>query len=580
MSAHHSNQDAAFYYRKSTDDQQQSIERQKDQIALYAASRGYRCVREFKDEGIAGDIFDRRTGFQQMLAAAAKKEFAVIVVDEPSRLSRQNPVELIETVIAPLRRAGIKIDTASKGPLDYDSLAGLIMMTVHAHKSEDESRDLSRRVLGGIVRKAKKGSWFGGVVPYGLRVVREIDPETGDILSRKYVLGPPEEVRVVGLIFDLAANYGWSLRRICRELEDRGVKPPVGNGRGKNKQIGRWKFTTVRAILLNRKYVGDFDWNKVHMGKYSALVGGRIEQSGAPNRRTSRNALSDVVIVPDVIPPIIDRDTFARAKTNLEQSRTRTSPCRDQNHYLFTHMLVCGDCGSFLHGQLNRGRKSYVCSKYKEYGPTACHRNTVEEKRLMRTILAVLQNDIFCPAHLEAIEKKLTVRIKEEKSSGETERLKARAESLAKDIAQGNINLARLPDDRLPGVVAQVRSWEDERAGIVSRLSELENGSERLAKQLAETKKQLWLFRDALFLDDEEAQTTVIRQVVSKIEVRFDHIITKGQHSSTGKGRRRNQAASIGVCLRPDLGLSYLFAFVSKNEQVGQCLEVALGPNE
>src|SRR5262249_18855397 len=85
------------YYRKSTDEQEQSIDRQRAQVERYAAARGYRLLREYTDEGIAGDIFDRRPDFQQMLQAAQHREFEVIVVDEPSRLSRQNPIELIAT---------------------------------------------------------------------------------------------------------------------------------------------------------------------------------------------------------------------------------------------------------------------------------------------------------------------------------------------------------------------------------------------------------------------------------------------------------------------------------------------------
>jgi predicted site-specific integrase-resolvase len=113
---------ACAYYRKSTDEQEQSIDRQRDQVTRYATGRGYRIIADFKDEGIAGDEFDRRSDFQKMLAAAGRQEFEVIVVDEPSRLSRQNVIELIEKVITPLRRSGVRIDTAAKGPLDYDSV--------------------------------------------------------------------------------------------------------------------------------------------------------------------------------------------------------------------------------------------------------------------------------------------------------------------------------------------------------------------------------------------------------------------------------------------------------------------------
>jgi site-specific DNA recombinase len=527
-------------------------------VTPYSRSRGYQVVAEYKDEGVAGDVFDRRPDFQKMLAAAQRREFDVIVVDEPSRLSRQNPVELIEKVVAPLRRSGVKIDTASKGPLDYESLAGLIMLTVHSHKSEDESRDLSRRVLGGMAKKAKAGLWFGWIAPYGLRVVREVDPGKGKVTSRKCVFGPEEEVRVVRFIFDAVANRGWSLRRICRELEARGVKPPVGNGRGRNKAGGKWNAGTVRKMLGNRKYVGDLEWNGRHMGKYSAWRGDKVEQPNGVNRKTSKNAPADIVLVLDVLPALVDRDLFTRAGAALARAQKRTSGADEAGGYLFTHLLVCGDCGAFLRGQPDHGKRGYICANYKEYGSKACARNTVKEQRLKDAILGALLKDILDPARLDDVEAEMERRLKAERTSGEPERLKALVDQLTRDIAQGNANLARLPEDRLPGVVAQVRAWEAEREAALARIKELETGKTDEAKVLAEAKKQLWRLRDSLLEGDEEAQAAVVREVVSKVEVRFAHEKTHGRRSKTGRGRVLSNATGATVHVRPGLGLSCL----------------------
>jgi DNA invertase Pin-like site-specific DNA recombinase len=561
---------ACLYLRKSTDEQEQSIGRQREQATAYATARGYRVVQEYVDEGIAGDVFDRRPDFQKMLAAAGRGEFEVIVVDEPSRLSRQNPIDLIEKVIAPLRRSRVRIDTASKGPLDYESLAGIIMMTVHAHKSEDESRDLSRRSFGGMVLRALAGKWFGWMAPFGLRVIREVNPDTGKVISRKCVLGPEEEVQAVRFIFDAVANRNWSLRQVCRELEARGVKPPAGNGRGKNKAEGRWNPGTVRKILINRKYLGDLTYNVNHQGKYSYFSGGKVEQHGVINRRSSRNLKEDVVIVPipDLIPALIDRDTFTRAGAALALAQKRTGPDPDAR-YLFARLLVCGDCGSYLRGQPDHGRKGYICAKYKEYGSKACARNTVSEALLKESLLASLLDDILSPARLDEVEAEIEQRLKAERGSGEAERLHRQVAALDRDIAQGNANLARLPEDRLPGVIAQGRAWEGERAGLLARLNDLEHGHEQSKAVLAEARKQLWRLREALEGDDEEAQATVIREVVTRVEVRFGHEKTHGRRSATGQGRTLSKPVGAVLYVRPGLGLSCLVTSDCRNPPRG-----------
>jgi DNA invertase Pin-like site-specific DNA recombinase len=557
---HHTSGDirAALYLRKSTDEQEQSIDRQRDAVTRYAAGRGYHLTHEYVDEGIAGDVFDRRPDFQKMLAAAAREEFDVILVDEPSRLSRQNPIELIEKVIAPLRRSGTKIDTASKGPLDYESLAGIIMMTVHAHKSADEAVDLSRRVLGGMIKKAKDGLFYGWICPYGLRIIRTLDPDTGKVTARQCVLGPEEEVRAVRFIFDCMANRGWSLRHICRELEARGVRPPKGNGRGANKATGHWNSGTVRKMLLNRKYVGDLSWNETHVGKYSLWKGGKVEQPAGVNRRVTRNDPADLIIVPDVIPPLIDRDTFARAGMALARQQKCTSSNGEDARYLFTRMLVCGDCGSFMRGQPIRAGKGYICARYKEYGTGACHRNTVTEARLWLTVLQALRNDILSPERLDAVEAEVERRLQAERSSGEAQRLQKRIAALDRDIAQGNARLVRLPEDRLPGVIAQIRNWEDERARLVSRQDELANGADRNKAIFAEARRQLWRLRESLEGGDTELQATVVREMLSKVEVRFGHERTHGRRSPTGKGRNLSKPARAVLHVRPGLGLTEL----------------------
>jgi site-specific DNA recombinase len=562
MSANHctTSDRVAIYLRKSTDDQEQSIERQRGQVKAYAAARHYRVVKEYVDEGIAGDVFDRRPDFQKMLAAAQRREFDVILVDEPSRLSRQNPIELIEKVVAPLRRSAVKMDTVSKGLLDYESLAGIIMMTVHAHKSAEESSDLGRRVLGGMIRKAQAGQCFNWSPPYALRVVRDVDAATGKVLARRCIFGPEEEVLTVRFIFDAVANRGWTLRRICRELEARGVKPPVngGNSRTRNKAEGRWNASSVRKILRNRKYVGDLVWNETHKGKYFAWTDGKPVEQKTGKGPIRRNAEADVIVVADAIPALMDRDTFARANARLEQARGLSSPKGDENDYLFTHMLVCGDCGAYLRGMPSHGRKVYICARYKEYGTEACRRNTVVEERLWASIFGALKDEILSPARLDAIEAEMIRQLEEERSSGEADRLRRKVKAIDRDIARGNTNLARLPEDRLPGVIAQVRQWEGERAGLLTRLHELENGETEMKALLAEARKQLWRLHEALENGDQEAQAAVVREVLSKVEVRFSHEHTHGKRSPIGKGRDISTPVSAVVYVRPGLGLSCL----------------------
>jgi DNA invertase Pin-like site-specific DNA recombinase len=87
MSAKQSN--AVAYYRMSTDRQEDSIDRQRAQVEAYAARQGYVIVRDYIDEGIAGDEERKRKGFLRMLQdATATGDFSIILCDDKDRFDR------------------------------------------------------------------------------------------------------------------------------------------------------------------------------------------------------------------------------------------------------------------------------------------------------------------------------------------------------------------------------------------------------------------------------------------------------------------------------------------------------------
>jgi DNA invertase Pin-like site-specific DNA recombinase len=121
VSEHHSTNapiPAAAYLWASGPGAGDSISRQRSRVVPYAAVRGYRLVRLLTD-GSRGD--DGRAALRRLLRAARGGEFRVLVVDDLSRLTRRGPLDFVAAVLAPLREAGVAIDTVADGPLDYDS---------------------------------------------------------------------------------------------------------------------------------------------------------------------------------------------------------------------------------------------------------------------------------------------------------------------------------------------------------------------------------------------------------------------------------------------------------------------------
>lgn len=98
-----------------------------------------------------------------------------------------------------------------------------------------------------------------------------------------------------------------------------------------------------------------------------------------------------------------------------------------------------------------------------------------------------------------------------------------------------------------------------EREDLLARIRELETGKGEMRSVLNVAREELWRLREALVGDDEEAQMTVAREVISKVEIRFTHETTGGHRSPTGKGKKVNKASGIVIYVRPRLGISCLF---------------------
>src|SRR5947199_56221 len=108
---------AVAYYRMSTDKQEDSIDRQRSQVELYAERRGYKIIREYRDEGIAGDEEEKRKGFMRMMRDAQTGQFEVILVDDKDRFGRFDSITQ-GFYIHPLRRAGVRLETVAPRAID------------------------------------------------------------------------------------------------------------------------------------------------------------------------------------------------------------------------------------------------------------------------------------------------------------------------------------------------------------------------------------------------------------------------------------------------------------------------------
>jgi DNA invertase Pin-like site-specific DNA recombinase len=513
---------AAAYYRMSDDRQENSIERQKSQVIPYAEKRGYLIVREYIDEGIAGDEITKRKEFQRMLRDAQAGVFRAILCDDKDRFGRFDSIDSGE-IIAPLRRKGVWMDSVAQGKIDWNSFAGRVTDAVLQEAKNLESHALSRRVLSMQLLAARDGKYSGGPPIYGYRL--EPHPVRG-----KIHVPDGHKADVVRFVFR-RYDEGATIGQIIRELFERGIRSPRGGA--------RWSRNVIWELLQKRKYVGDGVWGVKPMGKRHRHGGnGKLSETQRGAKRQQRLPSSEWVITPDDHEPIIDRDLFERVQAKLKGNRKRTTPHTGGGGFVLTRLLVCGHCGSFMLGCTRKGVHVYSCGKAIQYGKDACNLNTIQEAPLVRLLLRKLQDAFLDPVNLKKLRDEVRAQDEAAKSEGNLQALEKRSGQLKRKIEQGATRLLELPKEVVADAAAALARLKKERADLIEEIKHIKasSPSDDLEKQIAGAEALLWRLQDAQVSDNWPLLRELLRETFDRIELRWTHVKHRKQTRSRLEG--------------------------------------------
>jgi len=253
---------AAAYTRKSTsgtdvngvERQEGSYLRQRSSIEDYAKRRGIEIIKWY-EEPVSGKSIRKRKVFLQMVkdAKAPGRPFKAIIFGEYDRFMRDVKEAMRHEV--ELDDAGVEIHFTN---LKNDgSMGDQIYKSIAREMAAEYSRELARKVVQGMVQKAKKGSWLGGTAPYGYRTEKDPSGTIRLIIDKK-------EARIVRQIFDLSLK-GHGHKWIAVSLNNRSI--PAGivarcRASSNRNPDGKWSGSTIRMMLRNTVYKGVFRWNK------------------------------------------------------------------------------------------------------------------------------------------------------------------------------------------------------------------------------------------------------------------------------------------------------------------------------
>ena len=415
---------AVGYLRRSTDRQEQSIGDQRKAILRYAEEHGYEIVQWYVDDAISGTSADERKAFLQLIGDAGMPDcpFRYVLTYSVSRFSRGDNDEAGYYRFQ-LRKAGVEVVYVSEGFNGDDS--DDLLRPVKQWQARQESKELSKVTIRGLLSRSSGGWWSGGQPPYGydlaycasdgrfLMTVRYGDDLSKRVLDEegnvtrvvprrerltftksdrcRLVPSTPERVAVIRSIFSWYVTQGLGFKGIADRLNQQGVPSPRG-GRWSQQHRAGWAMTTVRDMLRNPAYAGDSVWNRQSFAKFHRIQQGKaVPRRVTPGAGPDLNSPDDWVVVKDAHLALISRALFAKAQRRREGRRTgwaiqtyrggrgATSP------YLLSGLIRCLRCGHNWQGYTTqKGRKKkdgeavktfyYACGGYVSKGTSCCER--------------------------------------------------------------------------------------------------------------------------------------------------------------------------------------------------------------
>jgi len=531
---------AAGYVRRSTDKQEQSIEDQKKAIQKYIDENGFRFLRFYIDDAISGTSTLGRRAFLQMIADAEKPscDFNKIIVYDVKRFGRLDNDEA-GYYRHRLRCHGVEICYLSEN-FNGDSTDDLLR-PVKQWQARQESKDLSKVTIRGLLSKAQTGFWMGGTPPYGydlhyenadgqfLMILRympdgskQVLNEQGKvvrILSRgeslniskrdhaRLTSSDPERVKVIGRIFKMYAEEGKGYKSSADTLNQQGIATPRGP-EWSCIYSGKWTDTTIRAILVNPLYAGDMVWNRRTDGRFHRISNGQaIDRQNIHGARLVPNHKQDWIVVRDAHPALISRRLFEQARQRLEAEPSSIRQ-RGKNHgrtwngqrsrFILSGLMKCGLCSNRYQGVTRvKGKRRldgtpvktryYGCGGYISKGTSVCQVNTIPKDTLESTVInAVL--DFYRPYIQNGGRQKLA------------EAIKAQIGTEKQDVAAAR-RRAESELERAGGIINNLLDniTETNREYVDTRLNELTQQKQQLEARIEEL--------DRLSLSQAEVET-------------------------------------------------------------------------
>lgn len=272
----------------------------------------------YYDDGISGTTISKRKGFQAMVENAKAGLIDIILVKSVSRFAR-NLIDLL-TTLRELRKIGVEIYFEQQQTSSLDVKCDQ-MISMYADFAEEEAISVSENCKWRVNKNIRDGKYH---LPTSQMMGYRYD-KNGNVIIYE------PEARTIQKIYKLyLSGYG------CSQIAEFLSKTKEMNRYGQTK----WERSTIRNILRNEKYVGDFMFQKSYI------------ESPLTHKVIINHGERDKYLVENGHPAIINRDDWNKVQDTMDaNSKKFKVPSYQNGKYtrpestnIFLGFICCPHC--------------------------------------------------------------------------------------------------------------------------------------------------------------------------------------------------------------------------------------------
>ena len=247
--------------------------------------------------------------------------------------------------------------------------------------------------------------------------------------------------------------------------------------------------------------------------------------------RNRRGDTTDMLIVENVIPPIIDKKTFYKAQEILAmRRRSGRTLTNTKNNNLLIGLVYCGECGAPMNVNTRKNNAGYYygtyrCNNKKKKGSN-CINSEISMEHLQRYVILNLMDFLKKPESIAEIQLGIKERYRKdmcqsrdniEHFKNEIKKLEVRKHTLIERISEAPSNIIKLLYEDLESISLKQETLQE-------NIDELSSDNIEFSITAEEVESELKKVQEYMLSEKSELIKEVIQSFIERINIYKDTV--------------------------------------------------------